>query len=625
MMARVQSFLRPIGRCWVATGPYGAPNYDEFAGCDDVRAMVAARPDSIAAVDNPQCFAGLDAARDQLRLRQQDGRYARHDGAVLLYDLGGVRAVVGLVDSAEISSARGEPGRLLRNEEVFGDKVAERRELIEGLRTLISPVLLVPDGPGLPLPQGFPTAAPLVDETDESGVRHRLWLVEDPAAMLAALAERTFFVADGNHRSLASQQAGVPCLAVIADPAALTIEPYHRLLELSITGAELVGQTRAWNPTPVADLEAGRTHLYADGRLWLLDLPSSRDNRRIDSASRPSLRMISSAASTISFSVRFGGFPRLDGVDVEDASLRGMCALRSSRGNQGSHRSATAPEGRALETEPFQQSLVGQRGPAEEEGPGQCPAEDRVGRLGGSQEFGRGGGGSNRGGRTTDVGGGGRGRGIRGARRVLGEGVTPQRGGRDVVECDTGESALECRRIDEVVGMSDEQAHYPLDEADLFGGQGGCGEVDCAQHQPPAGALDAQESGGRVREIDLRQRPTRVHDVQRRHGDAGGRGVHREERGARRRSRNDEGDVGAVGCRYELLDSRDLPTVLGIGGAGLDHGRIPRPRLLGGRKCASDRARGDLVGVVVGCGAVADHRAQCLPRPTRCCRRTGTR
>jgi uncharacterized protein (DUF1015 family) len=270
-------FLRPIDRCWVATGPYGAPNYDEFASCDEVRAMVADRPDSITAVDNPQCFTGLETARDQLQQRQTDGRYARHDGAVLLYDLGGVRAVVGLVDSAEISSAPGEPGRLLRNEEVFGDKVTERRELVEGLRTLISPVLLVPDTPDLPVPPGFPTRAPLVEEVDEHGVRHRIWLLEDPGPTLAALAERTFFVADGNHRSLASQQAGVPCLAVVADPSALTIEPYHRLLGLDLTGAELLAQTRPWNPAPVTVLDPGSTHLYADGQLWRLDLPAAGD------------------------------------------------------------------------------------------------------------------------------------------------------------------------------------------------------------------------------------------------------------------------------------------------------------------------------------------------------------
>ncbi len=270
-------FLLPIDRCWVATGPYGAPNYDEFASCDEVRAMVAARPDSIVAVDNPQCFTGLDTARDQLRQRQQDGRYHRHDGAVLLYDLGGVRAVVGLVDSAEISSAPGETGRLLRNEEVFADKVAERRALLEGLRTLISPVLLVPDIPELPVPQGLPTTTPLVEEVDEHGVRHRLWLLEDPAPTLAALAGRTFFVADGNHRSLASQEAGVPCLAVVADPAALTIEAYHRLLDVALTGAELVEAARPWNPTPVTERDPARTHIYADGTLWLLDLPEVGD------------------------------------------------------------------------------------------------------------------------------------------------------------------------------------------------------------------------------------------------------------------------------------------------------------------------------------------------------------
>jgi uncharacterized protein (DUF1015 family) len=267
-------FLRPIDRCWVATGPYGAPNYDEFASCDEVRIAAAARPESIIAVDNPQCFGGLAQARAELRRMQDDGRYARHDGAVLLYDLGGVRALVGLVGTDEISSAPGEPGRLLRNEEVFADKVVERQAHLEALRTLVSPVLLVPDRPGLPVPQGFPDTPPLVEEIDEQGLRHRLWLLDDPGEALAALAERTYFVADGNHRSLAAQQAGFGvCLAVIADPAALTIEPYHRLLELRMSGAELVDRAGALHPVAVARRDPDRTHLYADGQLYRLDLP----------------------------------------------------------------------------------------------------------------------------------------------------------------------------------------------------------------------------------------------------------------------------------------------------------------------------------------------------------------
>ncbi|MGH3745015.1 MAG: DUF1015 family protein [Mycobacteriales bacterium] len=267
-------FLRPIPRAWVATGPYGAPNYDELATCADVRALDTAHPRSILRVDLPQCFSGgsfaasLPSAVSSLQAMKDDGRYAPHRGALLLYAMDEARAVVGLVGTDEISDGPGEPGRLLRNEEVFADKVAERRVHLEALRHLVSAVLLVPeDGPawGRALGVAFEgLGEPLVTEVDERGVTHRVWLAPDPGPLQTALDDQVFLVADGNHRSLAAQQAGFGvCLAVVADPAGLRIAPYHRLLTLDLSGDELVEKARVagFDPTPVTGRDPRHNHL----------------------------------------------------------------------------------------------------------------------------------------------------------------------------------------------------------------------------------------------------------------------------------------------------------------------------------------------------------------------------
>lgn len=283
-------FLRPVPRAWVATGPYGAPNYDELATCDDVRALDAVHPRSILRVDLPQCFSGgsfadaLPSAASALQAMKNDGRYAPRGDAVLLYAMDDARAVVGLVGTDEISDGPGEPGRLLRNEEVFAEKVAERRQHLEALRHLVSAVLLVPeDGPawGSALDVAFEgLGEPLVTEVDERGVTHRVWLAPDSGPLRAALDRQVFLVADGNHRSLAAQQAGFGvCLAVVADPAGLRIAPYHRLLTLGLSGAELVDKARAagFDPSPVATRDPRENHLVTSAGSFRLTLVGPDD------------------------------------------------------------------------------------------------------------------------------------------------------------------------------------------------------------------------------------------------------------------------------------------------------------------------------------------------------------
>src|SRR5262249_22440688 len=71
-------------------------------------------------------------------------------------------------------------------------------------------------------------------------------------------------VADGNHRSLAAQTAGLPrFLAVVTTPASVTIQPYNRLVaESPLAVAEVLDRPRAANAdvrpaTPATPAGAG--------------------------------------------------------------------------------------------------------------------------------------------------------------------------------------------------------------------------------------------------------------------------------------------------------------------------------------------------------------------------------
>ncbi|HEX5495710.1 MAG TPA: DUF1015 family protein [Mycobacteriales bacterium] len=312
------AFLHPIPRGWVAArASVGGPNYDEFVDDDQIVAALARRPDSVVALDHPQhtgparragldFLASLPLAARQLAAMQEAGAYAPVTDGLFAYQMreaGGhtVRALVGLVRSTEFSSSPDEPGRIIRNEEVFPAKIEERRRHIEALGYLISPVLLLPgratpDAPNAQdayddllneLFDALP-AAPLVADTDERGVTHSLWPVDGvtdgTAGRIGRVLDGTsFLVADGNHRSLATQLAGSPwCLVVVASAGGLRIEPYHRLLRVPDLDADAVPDrlaavgidlTRVTEPGD--DPAAGGNHLYlGDGVWYQMDWPA---------------------------------------------------------------------------------------------------------------------------------------------------------------------------------------------------------------------------------------------------------------------------------------------------------------------------------------------------------------
>ncbi|GAB7039839.1 DUF1015 family protein [Catenuloplanes niger JCM 9533] len=299
------TIVHPIDRAWITTGGTGAQNYDEFADDAEITAIIADNPRSALAVEMPhlapetlgRSFAdSLPAAAERLAEAKAAGSYASAEQVIVLYriaDPDGGNAAYGMycmVDTDQISTSPDEPGLVIRNEDVFIEKVRERVDLANTLRNLLSPVLLLQTGTGDRLHEELEYAIahagePAATDVDPAGRVHAIWTVpagsvRDELCALAGAGE--LVVADGNHRSLAAQTGGYPrFLAVITTPESLVIAPYNRLIKLPIAAGELADRLRAagLQPEPAAGGPAvpptgGTIQLYVGGETWSVKLPS---------------------------------------------------------------------------------------------------------------------------------------------------------------------------------------------------------------------------------------------------------------------------------------------------------------------------------------------------------------
>jgi uncharacterized protein (DUF1015 family) len=291
------TIAHPIARAWLSTGGTGAQNYDEFADDAEITAIIAGNPDSALAVEMPHRapdtlgrFAdALPAAARRLERAKAAGRYAPHERVVGLYRISGTDGTAyglwTMVETDQISTSADEPGLVIRNEDVFLEKVRERVALAGATRHLLSPVLLLQTGLGDELQTALASATavagePELTDTDQSGRTHEVWAVPPGAAqdrLLALAGGGELVVADGNHRSLAAQTAGLPrFLAVVTTPASVAIQPYNRLVsELTVPADELVARLGG---TPLARAEVpapgGPVVIYLAGQAYAVELPA---------------------------------------------------------------------------------------------------------------------------------------------------------------------------------------------------------------------------------------------------------------------------------------------------------------------------------------------------------------
>ena len=301
--------VHPIARAWITTGGTGAQNYDEFAGDAEITAIIEANPSSALAIEMPhrapaslgRSFSeSLADAITRLAEAKQDGSYTPAEQIVALYRVTApgedpFYGLFAMVDTDQISTSVDEPGLVIRNEDVFIEKVRERVALAEATGHLLSSVLLLQTGRGAELHAALAAAcdtagAPAATDLDQAGRTHAVWLIgpgpaQDELCALAGGGE--LVVADGNHRSLAAQLGRLPrFLAVVTTPGSVLIQPYNRLVsELTVEPAELVARLAAAGaevvelPTvPAVPTTSGVIHLYGvGGAAWAVRLPRAAD------------------------------------------------------------------------------------------------------------------------------------------------------------------------------------------------------------------------------------------------------------------------------------------------------------------------------------------------------------
>jgi uncharacterized protein (DUF1015 family) len=301
----------PIARAWLSAGGTGAQNYDEFAGDAEITAIIAGNPDSALAIEMPHLApeslgtsftAALPAAAARLRAAQAAGRYRPHEETVALYRISGPDGigygVWAMVDTDQISTSADEPGLVIRNEDVFLEKVRERVALARAIEHLLSPVLLLQTARGDALHEALARATaragtPAVADADQAGRLHEVWplgpgIAQDEILALAGGGE--LVVADGNHRSLAAQTAGLPrFLAVVTTPASVAIQPYNRLVgELTLPVDELLARLAAAGASvrPAAQIAVPATRgtvvLYTRGGGYAVTLPADPGGSAVD-------------------------------------------------------------------------------------------------------------------------------------------------------------------------------------------------------------------------------------------------------------------------------------------------------------------------------------------------------
>src|SRR5919198_5688428 len=282
--------LAPIRKGWVSTtGETGAQNYDEFADDAEITAIVEANPRSMLAVEMAHCTPemladGADRERSlrhgekRLQRLKADGLLAPAEDFAVAYEIdapAGRQPGIGLMAlTAEIWDAERNPGgRIIRNEDVFPEKVAYYADVIRALGHLPSAVMLAaPDEDSAvrdAVEEVVGSRPPTVTSRDQKGNEHRIRVVSEPAErdrLITSLEGKELLVADGNHRSRASEEAGLDAFfAVVLSAETMHIDEYHRgFRELGMDDDEFLARVRE------AGFDVGETgtiELYArDGR-----------------------------------------------------------------------------------------------------------------------------------------------------------------------------------------------------------------------------------------------------------------------------------------------------------------------------------------------------------------------
>jgi len=185
----------------------------------------------LPAETDPHDTAVYAAARTTLDRFCREGTLVRDaDPSLYVYELtwrGQVqRGVVGCVHIDDYAT-----DVIRKHERTRPDKEDDRTRHVLTLDANAEPVFLTyrADAAVDTLVERVVTREPLYDFTADDGVRHRVWTVDDPAAVVRAFAAVPLaYVADGHHRSASAWRAGTERRA--ANPSHTGAEPYNWFL-----------------------------------------------------------------------------------------------------------------------------------------------------------------------------------------------------------------------------------------------------------------------------------------------------------------------------------------------------------------------------------------------------------
>ncbi|MDA0160487.1 DUF1015 domain-containing protein [Solirubrobacter ginsenosidimutans] len=294
--------------------PVAAPPYDVIDAAQ--RAQLLGRsPYNVVEIDLPQNGADIYGhAAEVLKSWNDEGIVVRDDTPslwALAQDYTGpdgkLRTRHGVFARVKVEDYG--PGRIRPHERTHPGPKEDRLRLTRATRANLSPIFSLYDDPGnaaWKAVEPFTHDAPWGEVTDEDGTVHKLWRIDDAAAIdafKAALNGTELLIADGHHRyetarvyqqEQPSADHVLMCLVALQD-SGLTVFPTHRLaIGLDEDQREELATTleEDWTTEPQDTLSIG---YYANGEeqtLYLKDWAIADDAlegkpepyRRLDTA-----------------------------------------------------------------------------------------------------------------------------------------------------------------------------------------------------------------------------------------------------------------------------------------------------------------------------------------------------
>jgi uncharacterized protein (DUF1015 family) len=298
-----------------------APPYDVLSS-DEARSRASGKPYSFlhiskAEIDLPP---QIDHYAPEVYAKSAENLKKLIDAGVLFRDatpcyyayrlVMGTHTQTGLIAAASV--AEYDTNRIRKHEFTRPDKEDDRVRQIDALNAQTGPVLLAhPDSDEAEaLIAAATTGAPVADVTADDGIRHSIWLINEPAAIerISAVigAMKSLYIADGHHRSAAASRVaaarrgkGRPdsaeyFLSVIFPARQMRIMDYNRVVR-DLHGhsvAEVlkaVGErcTVTASDSAVTPERTGTFGMYLDGRWYHLAIrpelvPIEDPVRRLD-------------------------------------------------------------------------------------------------------------------------------------------------------------------------------------------------------------------------------------------------------------------------------------------------------------------------------------------------------